>query len=89
MLDVVDADPDAATETPIRTTPEQSLWLGAIECYFMDVRNPRNDDGEALADFQGERRILRHLCEMGGMDYQALARVEVEDVQRTRFKRAG
>lgn len=89
MLDVVDADPDTATEAPIRTTPEQSLWLGAIECYLMDVRNPKHDNGEALNDFTGPQRILRYLCEMGGMDHRALARVAVDDLRGARFKRTG
>lgn len=89
MLDVADPDPDTMPEPPIRTTPDQALWLGAIECYLMDVRNPRNDNGEALNDFTGPQAILRYLCEMGGMDHRALARVAVDDLQGARFKRAG
>lgn len=81
-IDLTELDNPTAPDSPAR-----ALWLGALGRYFMDVTAPGGDKGEALADFTGERVILRYLADMAGMDAEALERVTLDDVQGAKIKR--
>ena len=76
-------------EPAIHSTPELELWSAAVERYFMDVAYPKADKGEALADFQGERIMLRRLALFAGIDFKRLEDLTLEDLEGVKFSRAG
>lgn len=63
------------SEARSETGPCRELWLAALVRYIHDVRSPKLDQGEALADYQGKQRILRYLAEQAGYDHCALSRL--------------
>ena len=56
------------TETEM---PEHRLYIAALARYLSDCRNPKGDQGEALADLRGDGRILSRLAELAGYDADA------------------
>ncbi|ABI55999.1 hypothetical protein [Alkalilimnicola ehrlichii] len=54
-------------------TAEERLWVAALARYVQDARAPSayGDEGEALADLEGDAVILRRLAELAGYDPEA------------------
>ena len=73
-------------------SPEQRLYSACLWQYIRDLAIPpdasHGDQGEAMADLLGDQRILRHLCDQGGRDFERVSRTLIRYAQAAGIKAA-
>lgn len=73
-------------------SPEQRLYSACLWQYIRDLGIPpdasHGDEGEAMADLLGDQRILRHLCDQAGRDFDRVSRTLIRYAQANEVKAA-